>query len=206
MAGIRFLYEVTFGQCWKPVSPLRQRMLEDMDMRGFSLRTQESYIRSVAHLGRYFKQSPDRLTNEQMRQYFVHLKVERKLARPTVTIAMCGIKFFFEKTLKRDWSLTGVPMPKRERKLPVVLSGDEVRRILHKLHDTRLHACLTLIYACGLRLGEACRLEPTDIDSIRGVGQGRIGSLCAYRTNCSHTSSRLLEDPPQHEVGVSVCW
>lgn len=169
MAGIRFLYEVTFGQCWRPVSPLRRRMLEDMDMRAFSLRTQESYARSVSDMSRHFKQSPDKLTDEQIRQYFVHLKVERKLARPTVTIALCGIKFFIEKTLKRDWSLTGIPCPKRERKLPVVLSRVEVRLILHKLSAPRLRACLTLIYACGLRLGEACRLIPADIDSARGV-------------------------------------
>lgn len=168
-AGIRFLYEVTFGQRWRPISPLRQRMIEDMDMRGFSLRTQESYIRSVSDLQRYFKQSPEQLTYEQIRQYFVHLKVERKLARATVTIAMCGIKFFFEKTLKREWSLTGVPMPKRERKLPVVLSEKEVRLILRKLREPRLRACLTVIYACGLRLGEACRLAFADIDSGRGV-------------------------------------
>jgi len=180
-AGIRFLYEITFKQCWQPISPLRQRMIEDMDMRGFSLRTQESYVRSVVDLQRYCKKSPDRLSNEQIRQYFVHLKVERKLARPTVTIAMCGIKFFFEKTLKHDWSLTGVPMPKRERKLPVVLSVKEVRLILSQLQQPRFLACLTVIYACGLRLGEACRLSASDIDSVRGVIHIRLAKGKADR-------------------------
>ena len=170
MAAIRFLYEVTFGQDWQPVSPLRRRMLEDMDMRGFSLRTQQSYVRSVIHLGRHFNNlSPDRLSDEQIRAYFVHLTVERKLARATVTIALCGIKFFVETTLKRDWSLTGIPTPKRRKTLPVVLSRKEVRRILNKLTEPRFQACLRVIYACGLRLGEACRLAPTDIDSERGV-------------------------------------
>jgi len=168
-AGIRFLFEVTFGKVWHPVSPLRQRMLEDMDLRGFSVRTQTSYVRSVAALARYCKRSPDTLSDEEIRRYFVHLKCERKLARQTVTIALCGIKFFIETTLKRDFSLTGVPVPKRHKKLPVVLSTTEVRSILDHVHTLRLRACLRLIYACGLRLGEACRLAPTDIDSARGV-------------------------------------
>jgi integrase len=169
MAAIRFLFEVTFGKVWNPVSPLRQRMLEDMDMHGFSVRTQDSYVRSVSDLSRYCKRSPDKLTDEEIRSYFVHLKCERKLARQTVTIALCGIKFFIETTLKRNFSLTGVPVPKRQKKLPVVLSAEEVRSILGKVLAPRVHHCLRLIYACGLRLGEACRLAPTDIDSARGV-------------------------------------
>jgi integrase/recombinase XerD len=168
-AGIRFLFEVTFGKVWQPVSPLRQRMLEDMDLRGFSVRTQDSYVRSVANLARYWKRSPDTLCDEEIRRYFVHLKCERKLARQTVTIALCGIKFLIESTLKRDFSLTGVPVPKRRKTLPVVLSKGEVRAILCKVRTLRFRACLTLIYVCGLRLGEACRLAPTDIDSARGV-------------------------------------
>jgi site-specific recombinase XerD len=168
-AGIRFLYEVTFGKTWKPVSPLRQRMLEDMDLRGFSVKTQTSYARSVGDLSRYFKRSPDTLTDDEIRRYFVHLKCERKLARQTVTIALCGIKFFIQTTLRRDFSLTGVPVPKRRKKLPVVLSREEVRSILGYVREARFSACLKLIYACGLRLGEACRLAPSEIDSARGV-------------------------------------
>lgn len=169
-AGIRFLFEVTFGKDWHPVSPLRQRMLEDMDLRGFSVKTQMSYVRSVSALSRYCDgRSPAKLTDEEIRRYFVHLKVERKLARQTVTIALSGIKFFYETTLKRDFSLTGVPVPKRQKKMPVVLSTGEVRSILGKVRKPRFQSCLKLIYACGLRLGEACRLVPTDIDSARGV-------------------------------------
>jgi integrase len=82
---------------------------------------------------------------------------------------LCGIKFFIETTLKRDFSLTGVPVPKRRKHLPVILSCDEVRTILGKLRALRFRACLKLIYACGLRLGEACRLMPADVDSARGV-------------------------------------
>ena len=168
--GVRFLFETTFGKTWKPVSPLRQRMIEDMDMKGFSVRTQLSYVRSVAALCKFYdNRSPKLLTDEEIRSYFVHLKVKRKLARQTVTIALSGIKFLYETTLKRDFSLTGIPVPRRRKHLPVVLAMDEVRAILAKVEKPRFQAVLKLIYACGLRLGEACRLAPTDIDSKRGV-------------------------------------
>jgi site-specific recombinase XerD len=113
--------------------------------------------------------SPELLSEEDIRQYFVHLTCERKLARPTVTIALCGIKFFYEKTLKRDWSLTGVPTPKREKKVPVVMTHEQVKSILARVRQVRHRACLSLIYSCGLRLGEACRVKVTDIDRVRGL-------------------------------------
>jgi integrase/recombinase XerD len=168
-ASLRFYFEDVRGLAWKPLSPLRLRMIEDMQMHGFSMRTQQSYVRSVEGLARYHNQSPETLANEQIRKYFVHLTCERKLARPTVTIALCGIKFLYEKTLKRDWSLTGVPVPKRTKKLPVVLSRKEVRDILARIREVRHRACLSLIYACGLRLGEACRMEVGHIDRPRAL-------------------------------------
>ena len=168
--GVRFLFETTFGKTWKPVSPLRQRMIEDMDLKGFSVKTQMSYVRAVAALSKFYgNRSPGTITDEELRRYFVHLKCKRKLARQTVTIALSGIKFFWETTLKRDFTVTGIPVPKRRKHLPVVLSRDEVRSILAQVQKPRFQACLKLIYACGLRLGEACRLVPTDIDSARGV-------------------------------------
>ena len=168
-AGIRFLYEQTLGAPWRPVSPLRRRMTEDMALRGFTPKTQLSYLRAVEGLARYHSRSPETLADEEIRRYFVHLKCERKLARPTITIALCGIKFLYESTLRRDFTLTGVPRPKREHKLPVVLTRAEVRAILRQITELRHRACLTLIYACGLRLGEGCRVQVTDLDRARGV-------------------------------------
>lgn len=168
-AALRFFFEAVRGLEWKPVSALQKRMIEDMQLRGFSSRTQDSYVRSVSGLAGYYSQSPDLLGTEEIRRYFVHLTCERKLARPTVTIALCGIKFFYEKTLKRDWSLTGVPVPKREKRLPVVLSRKEVYAILGKIRIVRHSACLGLIYACGLRLSEGCSVQVTDIDRERGL-------------------------------------
>jgi integrase/recombinase XerD len=154
---------------WEPISPLRRRMIEDMQLHSFSIRTQDSYVRSVLNLAKHYRRSPDQIDEEDIRGYFVHLTCVRKLARPTVTIALCGIKFFYEQTLKRDWALTGVPVPKREKKLPVVLSHKEVDQILTCIRVPRHRACLTLIYVCGLRLAEACQVKVSDIDRDRGL-------------------------------------
>jgi len=168
-AALRFYFEKVRNLEWEPISPLRRRMIEDMNLRGFSPKTQSSYVRSVLGLARYYRRSPDKIVEEEIRRYFVHLTCERKLARPTITIALCGIKFFYVKTLKRDWSLTGVPVPKREKKLPVVLSHEEACKILSHVRVPRHRACLSLIYACGLRLSEGCQVKVTDIDRPRGL-------------------------------------
>jgi site-specific recombinase XerD len=168
-AALRFFFEEVRGLLWNPISPMRRRMIEDMQLRGFSPRTQDSYVRSVLGLACYYRRPPQHLLDEQIRRYFVHLTCERKLARKTITIALCGIKFFYQTTLKRDWSVTGVPVPKREKKLPVILSHKEAREILSRVRVPRHRACLSLIYACGLRLSEGCRVKVTDIDRPRGL-------------------------------------
>ena len=142
-AVLKFFFEKVRGLAWNPISPLRERMIQDMQLRQFSPRTQDSYVRSVEGLTRYYMRAPDQLGEEELRAYFVHLTCERKLARPTVTIALSGIKFFYEKTLRRDWSLTGVPTPKREKKLPVVLTREQVKAILARVRTVRHRACLT---------------------------------------------------------------
>jgi len=168
-AALRFYFEKVRHLEWEPVSPLRRRMVEDMELRGLSPRTQDAYVRSVLGLACYYHRSPDQIVEEEIRRYFVHLTCERKLARKTITIALCGIKFFYETTLKRDWSLTGVPVPKREKKLPVILSHKEACKILSCVRVPRHRACLSLIYACGLRLSEGCQVKVTDIDRARGL-------------------------------------
>jgi len=168
-AALKFFFVEVRGVEWRPMSPLRKRMIQDMELAGFAAKTQSSYIRAVEGLTRYYMRSPDQLSEEEIRAYFVHLTCERKQARATVTIALCGIKFLYEKTLKRDWSLTGVPVPKRKKKVPVVLSRKEALAILSRLTQVRHRACLLLTYACGLRLGEVCRTRVADIDRERGM-------------------------------------
>ena len=196
-AALHLLYENVLGQVWRPVSPLRKRMIEDMQLRGFTRKTQISYVRAVEGLTRFHRRSPDKLSDEEIRRYFVHLTCERKLARPTVTIALCGIKFLYESTLRRDFTVTGVPRPKREKKLPVVLTRGEVRAILNRVTEVRHRACLSLIYACGLRLGEACRVQVADIDRTRGVLHVR---------QAKGAKDRYVPLPPAILPLLAACW
>lgn len=147
----------------------RRRMIEEMQLRNFSERTQESYARAVGQLAGWCWKSPGEVGDEELRGYFLYLKNQKRLARATTTIALCGIKFFFEAVLKRDWTTMNIPRPRAEHKLPVVLSRAEVWCILKAVRKLRHRACLTLIYTCGLRLGEGCRLAVGDVQRDRGL-------------------------------------
>jgi site-specific recombinase XerD len=144
-------------------------MIEDMQLRGFSASTQEMYVRSVSQLSSYVHHSPDKVTEEELREYFLYLANEKKCSRSTATVALCGIKFFYQYTLRRDWPTLRLTRPAPEYKLPVVLSREEVRRVLSEVHTPLYHVCLTTIYSCGLRLMEGARLAVTDIDGARMV-------------------------------------
>lgn len=195
-ASLKFFFEKVRGIEWKPISPLQKRMVEDMCLCNFSPRTQDSYTRSVKLLTRYYMKSPDLITEEEIRAYFVHLTCERKLARPTITIALSGIKFFYEKTLKRDWSLTGVPMPKREKFIPVILARKEVRSIVEKIRSVKHAACITLLYACGLRLSKGCAVKVTDIDRDR----------MQLRVRGKGSKDRYVVIPPSVMPLLEKCW
>ena len=148
-------------------TPLRQKMIEDMQLRGFAVRTQEAYLSAVVLLARHYQKSPDQINEEELRQYFLYLKNEKHAARNTCTIALCGIKFFFQHTLGRDWKTFDFLRPAREKKLPVVLSTAEVRSILGRVRRYHYRVCLSTIYACGLRLQEGLHLQVSHIDSDR---------------------------------------
>ena len=105
------------------MSALRQKMIEDMQLRGFAARTQEAYLSAVNQLARHYHKSPDQINEEELRQYFLFLKNEKHAARATCTIALCGIKFFFQHTLGREWKTFEFLRPAKEKRLPVVLSG-----------------------------------------------------------------------------------
>ena len=149
------------------MTPLRQRMIHDLQLRGYADRTVEAYVRAVVQLARFHHASPDQLTEEQIRQYLLHLVTVQKVARGTHTIALCGIKFFYKETLARSWNVLDVARPKGEQKLPVVLSRDEVWRILDVVRLPVYRVCLTTIYACGLRLMEGARPQVPDVDGDR---------------------------------------
>ncbi|MGH7645092.1 MAG: site-specific integrase [Gemmatimonadales bacterium] len=149
------------------MTALRQRMIEDMRLRGLSARTQEVYVAAARQLAEHYLRSPADITEEELRQYFLYLANEKKVARATATIALCGIRFLYEQTLHRPWTTLRFVRPPREKKLPVVLSRDEVRCILAAVRIPVYRACLSTIYGCGLRLLEGARLQVADVDSAR---------------------------------------
>ncbi len=149
------------------MTQLRQRMIEDLQLRGFAPKTQEAYLRAVRQLTAHFKKSPEDITEEDLRQYFLYLKNVRQASRSTCTQALCGIKFLFQHTMGRDWKTFDLVRPPKEKKLPVVLSQEEVGRVLICLNSFRHHVCLSTIYSCGLRLREGVQLQIADLDSDR---------------------------------------
>jgi site-specific recombinase XerD len=138
-----------------------------MQLRGLSASTQEGYLNAVRGIARHYHRSPEELSEEDLRQYFLYLANEKKVARSTATIAICGIKFLYEQTLQRQWSTLRLVRPPRGKKLPVILSREEVRRALAAVRIPAYRACLTTIYACGLRANEGAHLRVEDVDSGR---------------------------------------
>ena len=149
------------------MNTLHERMIQDMQLRGFFPRTQQSYARAVRKLADHCHKSPDLVTDEELRQYFLYRTNVSRWSRVACTIALCGVKFFYEQTLRRDWTTVGLAKPKRVKSLPTVLSREEVRRALACVHMFRHRVCLATIYSCGLRLGEGRTLQVPDVDSAR---------------------------------------
>jgi len=181
----------------KEPADARRRMIEEMQLKCYSERTQESYVAAVGRLAAWGWKSPAEVGDEELRDYFLYLRNQKRLARQTTTVALCAIKFFFEQVLKRDWTAMDIPRPRAEHKLPVVLSCEEVWRILGAVRELRHRACLTLIYTCGLRLGEGCRLQVGDIQRDRGVIHVR---------SAKGMKDRYVPLPPDTLALLGECW
>jgi len=162
------------------MTPIRQRMTEDMQVRNLSPHTQASYVQQVSLFARYFSKSPELLGPEEIRAYQVYLTNERKLATSSILIAISALRFLYKITLHKDWTFDDIiPAPKKPQKLPIVLSPEEVLRFLDCVAGLKHRTILTTCYAAGLRVSEAICLKVTDIDSKRMVirveqGKGRI--------------------------------
>ncbi|MGA9293824.1 MAG: site-specific integrase [Ignavibacteriaceae bacterium] len=149
------------------MNELIQRLIENMQLFGLSQRTQETYSYRVVKFIEYFNKPFDSISEEEIRQYFLFLKNTKNYSRAAMTIALCAIKFFYEKTLNEKFNVFNIIRPKRVFKLPVILSREEVRKILKNIRVLRHRACLTLIYSCGLRLNEGVGLKVNQVDSKR---------------------------------------
>ncbi len=152
------------------MTPLRQRMTEDMQVRNLSPHTQTSYLQQVSLFARHFNKSPEQLGPEDIRAYQVYLTNERKLSPSSILIAVSALRFLYKVSLKKDWTFDEIiPAPKKPQRLPVVLSPEEVLHFLQSVGSTKHRAILTTCYAAGLRISESVHLKPTDVDSQRMV-------------------------------------
>ena len=152
------------------MTELRQRMLEELQRRNFSPSTIRGYIRTVRDFAVYFRKSPDQLGVEQVRQFQLHMLRDQKLATGTVQNRMTALHFFFRKVLKRhDPELYDMALTRRPKKLPVVLSPEEVEKLIEAAPNIRYRMILLLLYATGLRRTEASQLKLADIDSKRMI-------------------------------------
>lgn len=174
------------------MTELRRRMLEDLQLAGYSPKTIKSYIYTVRDLAKHYHRSPDLLTDEEVRQFFLHLINERKLSKSSITIYLCGIKFFVETTLKMKLNILDFVRPRPTKRLPVVMSQDEVRTILKLVKRPHYRMALTIIYACGLRISEGVRLTTSDIDGKRNLLRVRNGKGGKDRYVPLHKSAQKL--------------
>ena len=145
-----------------------KRFADDLALLPLQPRSQKSYWACVRQLADHFNRSPELVSAEELRQYFIYLKTERRFARQSSTQVLCAVKLFWEKTLQRTWPAElQFARATPQFKLPVILSAAEVRSILARVQALDHRVALTTIYSCGLRLGEALKLEVGDIDSKR---------------------------------------
>ena len=163
------------------VSPLRRRMIDDMMLRNLSPATQRSYLHAVTKFSRYFGRSPDRLGLEDVRAFQVYL-VSQGISWPSLNQTVCALRFFYGVTLNRGEIPERIVYARTPRKLPAILSPDEVVRFLEAVPSLKSRAALTTAYAAGLRVSEAVSLKVGDIDSDRMLIQVRHGKGAKDRT------------------------
>jgi site-specific recombinase XerD len=167
-------------------------MIEAMQIRNFTANTQAAYLQQIVLLARYYHQSPEALGPQQVQAYQLYLTNERKLAPGSLCTVAAALRFLFHVTLKRDWALDDIPIPKKPLKLPVVLSPEEIKRFLECVGSLKHRTLLTVAYAAGLRVSEATHLKVGDIDSQRMVIRVEQGK--GQKDRYVMLSARLLEE------------
>jgi integrase/recombinase XerD len=172
-------------------SPLRQRMIEDMTVRNFAPNTQESYLHQVNLFARHFDKSPAQLGPEEIRCYQIYLADERKVAVSTRILAVSALRFLYAVTLKCDWTVQLIPTPKKDHRLPVILSPHEVLQVLQAAPSFPHHVICSTMYGTGMRVSEAVHLRADNIDSQRMMI--RIELSKGHKDRDVQLSPKLLE-------------
>jgi len=155
---------------------LHDQMKRDLELKNYSPKTRSCYLASVRSFALHFHRSPDELGDSEIREYLHYLLTDRKVSQSTMSQAYSGLKFFYETTLKRDWDGFRIPRVKMRKKLPVVLSQQEIQALFSVIKNLKHRAILMTIYSAGLRISEALHLRISDIDSQRmmmRIGHGK---------------------------------
>lgn len=147
------------------MSKLRNKMKIDMELRGYSPKTINNYINHVSRFAKYYNKSPELLGEKEIRDYLYYCITERNLSEGSVNYIYSSLRFLFEKTLSIPWNIDKLSRIKEPRRLPIVLSPQEVKAIFDATEDIKYKAIFMTIYSAGLRISEACNLKVTDIDS-----------------------------------------
>src|SRR5713101_7722313 len=190
------MVEINLGHKEVPVTHLRKMMLEELQRRNYSQHTTRYYIRTVEDFARRFNRPPDRLGPRHIREYQAELFQKRKLSPGTVTNRLAALRFFYTKTLKKAWSVAETPYPKKQHRIPTILSQEEVARLIDAAGTAFHRTLLMTLYATGLRRAEVTHLKVNDIDSKRMVIHVRGGK--GRKDRDVMLSPKLLEQLRQH--------
>ena len=173
------------------MTPLRQRMIEDMKMRNLSPKTQRAYVTQVVRFAKYFGNSPEFLGPEEIRTYLVHLINDKHVSWSLFNQTACAFRFLYRVTVPKDWQVEHIPFPRQERKLPVALSTGEIVRFFEAIPNLKHRAILMTAYSAGLRTSEVIHLRVNDIDSQRMVIRIQQGK--GHKDRYVMLSPKLLE-------------
>ena len=179
------------------MTPLRQRMLEDLRIRNYSPSTVRAYIRCIADFAEHFHKSPDKLGSEEIRSYQLFLLNQKRVKLSTYIQSVCALRFFYQNTLRRRFEIDRIPLPRYEKKLPVILSKAEVKALLEAPSNLKHRAMLATMYGAGLRVSEVAKLKVSDLDRERRVIWVRGGK--------GHKDSQVMLAEPLREV-LAAYW
>lgn len=176
------------------MTALRQRLIEELVLRGYSDKTREAYVHAVACLAEHYRRAPDKLRDEELRAYLLHLHRNTDKSRSTLNVAVSGLRFFYQRVLGRPFHHLerNLPRPRPAKRRPRAYTLPEVRRLLESCTHPKHRAFLTTVYAAGLRLNEACHLRPEHID--RSAGQIRVVQGKGRKDRYTVLPQRLLTE------------
>jgi len=174
------------------MTELRQKMINEMTVRGFSVKTQEAYISAVAGLAGYYKQSPEKINKKMVQDYLLYLMKEKQRAWNSCNVVVSGLRFFYTHTIGKKWISLSIPSRKKPRRLPEILSKEELESLFGALSNQKHRTLLMTTYSAGLRVSEVIGLKVTDIDSKRMMIRVQQGK--GRRDRYTILSERLLKE------------